>query len=629
MTQKFADHLLFTCIDDSEPLKERGEINNDGTLSKNLGAQASELLAALLEETTIILVNSSLVHYLTRYLKEVNDNPWYLAKKINPQNWIKKKIDNYIYLLIPKFYAMSLPSYDKISGEILSKSPYTQDEVALGLKLTKKPDISDADFLDPTKHPDKKSYKRHQRKSILESVIETPHETAIYTTEIIYELSWISSQITKSLNDIFITNQEYANIAPSDSEIIPRWVVIASGHGSTPLFMKDKIKDLEKFLIKVAKSGGQAPKVTQKLEKLRTLHAQGKQGYTGGQVAGFNSKDFGIFAQFLDKHLTTKLLFFNTCYGAQVNIQEALIDIVDDVVTETPAIKITFPMISGAFSTASTHSGIFYSGFKGGYNTLTHPIFKNFIDMLNTSVNPNNLVLLDALQNVYLLSTKRSANNIPLVKLPTTDWQPLLPKNSYITIDAAFVQQQNNQPLNLYNKYPDLKFVFPDIFVIPFPVIITTTHMPTIISKTAGNVVHGFEKILADNIPFDRFIEAFFPIEDTVDIKAFFIKKLTVSYNQKPQNFSNVILVNLPQKNESVQKLVFFDDNGTTYMLDAKNITGKNIDTLRKKADPKLYKTVQNLFTSLPREIFARPKSDVATQAIDQLAQGLQAIVAK
>jgi hypothetical protein len=129
--KKFASHMLITILDDSEPDGYRGEIIN-GKITTNLGASAYELWAALLEETSMILVNSSVVGYLMKYIEtfeaaaqkemvqekemiktfnNASNNPtikeieiilkqksdqynafFKLPTSINPQNWIKKRI---------------------------------------------------------------------------------------------------------------------------------------------------------------------------------------------------------------------------------------------------------------------------------------------------------------------------------------------------------------------------------------------------------------------------------------------------------------------------------------------------------------------------------------------------------
>lgn len=572
MQPKFASHLLMTILDDSEPVEYRSEIDAHGNLKGNLGMSATQLWAALLEETGIIIVNSSVVRYLMQYIATFEQaaqidgtqysNLFSLPQKIAPQNWLKKKISDELYVLVPKKYAATLPTYTKLKNLDLSKSSYTLEELALGIKLKNKTDISDKDFMSVDFHKKKDEYGKHKRESIIEK------QGGI--TTITYELSWISDHFIKNINNIFITQQEYQKNSPSVSDAVPRFIVATFGHGSTYRSIEEKIKELQKY------SG---PKVTEKIQRLQKLYEKGKRGYTGGQVAGLNSKDFGTFAKFCENNLVVKLIFLNTCYGAEVNLHEALVDTAEDITGELPKLSFSFPIISGAFSTAKAYTSVLTKG--GGTSTQTTygpnkkiikqevtkkpkylavPVFQKFLDVLNTSTTPNHALFIDALQHIYLLYTQTGAyNNIPMIKEGSQPWQPLLAQGTYFTIDQQMVQKQGTQPLTLSNK---VDLVFPDVFYTPFPLIMSASKMPTFISKTAGDAGHEFATIKASNFKFSDFIKAFFTIPDLADTKAFFIKNLEVmNKNGTAITLNDILIINYARRNEPIQKLVFWTDS--------------------------------------------------------------------
>lgn len=91
LAQPFASEIVLIIIDDTEP----SGVTRDGQLKRyeGLGAAGTDLLTALYEEECIIIVSSSVVQYVMRYIKDISSNPFDLHPKpvIKPQNWIKKK----------------------------------------------------------------------------------------------------------------------------------------------------------------------------------------------------------------------------------------------------------------------------------------------------------------------------------------------------------------------------------------------------------------------------------------------------------------------------------------------------------------------------------------------------------
>lgn len=640
---QFADRLVLVCLDESEPAANRQEINNQGNLTNRLGAIASAFLAAFLEKQSIIIVNSSIIHYTMRYLAEISPNPLNITNyQIEPNKWIKKKITDYLYVLVPHDYMTQLSNYNKISAN---------DDLVFGLKLSDKQDMNDADFVNPLKHSSNKQYQKHKR----ESIIKLPNGQ----TKTTYFLSWISDHFIKNLNNIFITNTEYQQKNATD--LIPKTIFINAGHGTWPKSIQEKIEELEFF---------GATENAEKITYLKKLLAKGKQTYSGGEMAGFNTKDFALFTHFKAKELKTVLDFSNTCFGAEANFEEAFSDIKEDMM-ELSSTIFPFPIISGAISTAPAIGTITINkkmSVQDVYDPLTRttqsivvaetksivcPVFKNFFDMLNTTKNPSRDLLIDALQQIYqFYFQSKQYINIPIIKEADKPWEPLLKQNEYIFLDDAEVKKQNGKTYDPYKQKPDFNLILTQAFDINCPLLISKAQPPVFISTVPGNSLHHFTEIQAPNTKFSDFISAFFTIGRLVETKAFLIDKLIVQKKSSGTiTFTNVLIINyykLPTYNivgqqieqtpAKTEQLVFLtDENGQPKKIDWMRETSPNKEnmpespTTRAEIEQQLAKFPQKLIVVKKPEVKPvkpeiKPRVKPDEKAVERLGQALYSI---
>lgn len=642
---QFATHIIITCIDDSEPSLSQGEIDQQGKLFK-LGAISSTLYMALLEEQCAIIVCSSLMHFLTRYLTEVSDNPFDLQPKktINPKNWIPVKIDNYLYLLIPHKYAASIPSYTTLTSKNFLNPTYTPEELALGLKFKNKEVISSQNFLNPLTYKQYATYPTFE----FEEITSTQGSNWIGTITEKIPSSWISHHFIKHFviraplifthktvalvnhgrSTILITNEEYRELFPKLSEtelnkIIPQPIILAEGHGSPYSSLQQKIEELEMAQIR---NNILESEFTKKLDHLKKLYTQGKKSYRGGNIAGFNPKDFGTFTHFLAYNTATKLLFFNTCFGNEVNIQEALHDIEGEAAVELSNTVFPFPIITGAMtnSTAISETQVLESanvdldtGEKFDIKKyFTKPIFKKFFDTLNTSASPSHDLLLQALDFIYSISPKN--NNIPFIKEGTRPWQPLLPAKKFFSITPEFVQKQKT-PIDLSQQMTLPDMILVEAYDIPTPFIINNSTIPFIFSSIPGDAVHTFAEIQAPQVTADVFFKSFFPLQDLKETKAFIIKKLTVlDKSNKPTILNNVMIVNYMPPQGHSKKLVYVNGKLHSYALqkDQKTVV------LTELVDQSLLYAIKSDLAQFPKT-FLRPQPKTSVLPLQPIDSNL------
>lgn len=592
--QEHATHMILTMLDDSEPALFREEVDQNGRLQENLGAVATALLVALLEEQSILIVNSSVVNYLLRYLQEVSDNPLDLIplKKINPNNWIKKKISDYLYILIPKEHS----SFKNISRyEELKKNNFhmfDEQELALGIKFKSLKNINDGDFMKPLYHPDVTHYPLKEQAEEIEL-------TRSYVT-FTRGLSWISSHFIGYLDNLFISKTKYNNFL----HCMPHFIVIADGHGSHYYPVTRRIQMLEKY--------GQEARL--EIKRLKKMLSSGQVAYSGGALAGFNSKDFGAFVTFLAEHSSVKLLFFNTCYGAEVNTQEAL-----------DGIALPFAVVSGALSSGTSRIRVERETVRNDQRelkvSLTKPVFKNFFEHLAKNAIQSDEVVVKALEHIYPFVQKKddSYNNIPSIKRPGERWK-VLERPNIITFDEAFLQKQRGNPLDvsllLENKtamsnalaktspYPTV--ILLRTATIPCELMLSgkrSIESPAFISMLPGDTLHRFIKINAHTFLISEFFRAFFKIPDLQENKTFVIDALIVKNDMKGvlQSSEEVVhLKNVVISSEAdhstttalLKKSIYFEYNNTGWFVVTQGENPPLVQSIKKIATPEKIKQI-------------------------------------
>ena len=585
----FATQLILMCIDDTEPSLELHQLHEDGALDKNaiLGASGIDLLTALYQESCIIIVTASVVSYLMRYLHEVSSNPFKLNPElfIKPENWIKKKVTEYLYILIPKKYITTRTNHSSL--ESYTNSIYTAEELTLGISFVSKEDINDIDFMSPAYHKKNSDYPKKIEPDIVGS------------SKIDIAVPWVSSHVIEQLPSIFIACSNYSN-----QKYIPNSVILLFGHGSKYISLDDRIALMKN--LKISQNFG--PKIDDEIKKLEQRKQNGEKVYSAGTIGGLRRNDFGRLIEFLTSTIRTPLLFARTCFSSEINLEAALQMITPE--NSIVSINPSFPLLSGAISSA-----IVLAGYKVSVDEdrrlLTFPLYNDFFATFNTYAATDDERIFNALQFIYFFYKKyKSYNNIPIIKYPNQPWRALeitkvvitlnekmQPSHNVLDISPFFAQKKVAQLTKSCNPPPieeflSYNFAYPNILLlkeatIPFELTISgksPIDLPAFISQIPGDAVHHLTKINAATYNLTRVFESFFPIEKLEDNKTFIIDELIakndltiLSYDLgKALSVYHVVLKNTfdPYKKTSHKSVYFETPDGKKWS--AENISMSN-----------------------------------------------------
>lgn len=527
-TPKFATQLIVTIIDDYEPSSEHNHIDKNNNLTLILGPCTKTLLAALLQEECIIIVNSSVMHYLMHYLNTFNchDNPFnlYPAKKIEPSHWIKKKIDDYLYVFIPKNYAENRYNYKQLK-KLSFAHIYDLQELTLGIKIHASQTLSDNAFMQAETYMLKDQYK---------------------TAANAENISWISEHCSEQLDKIFIKKSEYENLI----DYAPRSIIIAEGHGTRAY----------------------PPRFS-------------------GILAGFNTKDFGTFVTFLENNLSIKLLLLNSCYGSPAIIDETLQSAQQQPSFPIISAALCNAQSCGGIETYETWKrtrknisqiSLAKPVFKDFFNVLyphenpSNKVFLQAIDHIYGRSQKNDT----------------NYNNIPSIKQPGQPWKLfektyiltldetfLGTHNEKTFLDVSLLLKNNREydSHNVRDTYPYI--ILLDAPEIPHELILSGQNpidMPAFIPLRAGESIYHFTKIDAHTFCLSSCFEAFFKIPDLYENKTCIIDELLAINNcaHMPHDgecitIKNVIITNATGRyHEKPKKSVTFEYDGIKWAAD-------------------------------------------------------------
>lgn len=628
-------------IDDSEPNPQNGDIYSNGTLSRDLAASAQDLYACLLEENTIIITTSSLVHYLMRYLKEVGTNPLDIRQKptIKPNNWIKIPQNDYIYLLIPKKYAEKRPNYSLWKLADLSKSKYSAEELTLGLKLIKKKQMGDDDFMKAEYHAPATKYKRR--------IITTHIEE--------FDASWISEELMRHLYDIFILKEEYFNMFSASIQnqtlmtMIPHTAVILTGHGGYYTSIDQQIATLH--------SWGNDSEIRQEIARLEQLKKGGKKIYRSGQIGGLYPGDFAYLVYFMSHHLTTTILFVNSCFASGLNIQEALNSLTKFEEQALTPQKINFPIITGASTNAYIYGGASVDSIRDAQGNWTwymeRPNVALFIKSLNDALKITDPVLLNSLPYVYNFYSKGSSfSNIPSVKFLNEPWRFIRIPKTIVNLDEIYTPNIEQFDVSTYFKIASGKssgqHFYSNVLLlgleqVPTDLVISGQNnidLPAVISSVPGDSVHHIRKIDAHCFAFSECIASFFSVSNLHENKIFIIDEYEArndvdwQSNQGATTFTNLILINSwdSTTKEPPHTEGYFMYQGKAwkaYKADPENPTFIcKLDNDQQRIETLLKKYLITPFKKPTKQPPARPKPQepIDRKAIDDLARALFAL---
>jgi len=613
--EKFATQIVQFFLN-SNP---EDEIIFENNQPKETGAISNELLAALNQEESIIIVNSSLISWIMAYvsddniLKDEDDEKNRISKKrffknFWPKNWIKRKINHELYVLIPKEYIQTRSNFVALNKLDTNKLMYSKEELAVGIKwVTDEKNIfDDNDFMESYNH----------------------ENTPLYHEE-------LDNLLINNLDKIFIKKSEYYKYFPKLSEkelleLMPQSVVIVSGHGSPYVSLKQEISNIKNKNIE--KKENEEIEI-KKLEKLRS---EGEIAHSGGIIAGLSAEAFGKFIAYISQNLIIKLLFFSTCYGTEVNIQKALEATAKNLDQKLTSLSFPFPIISGALSASPTTS---YSNLS---SDAPFPDLKDFLTVLTETQRPSEQQIAQALQYIYKIELKKY-NNIPIIKYKDLPWLIMdLPFGTIANIDEILTKTHDPKtPLDISTFFKGKKRnknkksrlyedkIYPQIIaikaaMIPFELKISEDvnnyfYQPYFISTIPGDSLQTIESIDASEFSLSQILSAFMPMSELKEYKIFNVKKITAVniYKQLGKDTIKkiVLTTNVWTINGPDQHVVLFEYNNKFWFFDvSKNEEPKEISSEEfKKILSELPEIIQKKsrdLTEIKNLKFKKPKTE-------------------
>lgn len=376
--------------------------------------------------------------------------------------------------------------------------------------------------------------KINHMKTVQAGAIKKPeqhYETATYFMENLWN-------VLEEKSHIFVTNREYPL---SFKKIIPQWVIYIDGHG-----------------------------------------------VLGKQVANLTIHDFKKFLDFLETKISTRLLYYSTCFGAGETNEKLYKNLKDDVEK-----TYSFAIITQALTDAVVENLPLYVVLKGGELQIDTVVdYGAFLDCFMTSDVIDYRLISSSLLSPELEDAPNSC--LPQIKFPGLTWFSVIDSERVVSIGPvlAFARKNTLDIEKFFRKRREklqLLGILLYTAVIPFEVIIDAKNPagepPAIISMIPGKAVHHIKKITSDTHKWTSLLESFLHIEDLEPEKIFIVDEVTVRGETEDEAVTVFGVIIHLTKHENV---TYFLYNGALY-----KIIGSSIDmtkaTLLSAREKELY----------------------------------------
>ncbi len=221
------------------------------------------------------------------------------ATPFKKDDWIIKKVSDYIYILIPKTYIEHVRSIKLPKNKRNFVTTLSKDELRIGLKIDKMTTMSYENAVNPTKH--KLSFDSNKYQQLLKDK-DIKNFTQLKRLNIVQpEATVISKHFIKVLSDIFVTQWDLIdkskNIEKTEKNralYLHSWHIYLDGHGSPS-----------------------TPGVLQEINfygrKIRVEFAY---------LAGIEFLAFREWLSFLNNSINTEFFFYESCYSGGQHLKK-------------------------------------------------------------------------------------------------------------------------------------------------------------------------------------------------------------------------------------------------------------------------------------------------------------------
>lgn len=266
--------------------------------------------------------------------------------------------------------------------------------------------------------------------------------------------------------------------------------------------------------------------------------------------------DFRKLLDFLATKITTRLLFYNSCYAAGLNAQEIY-------KSSESAIQQTYPfaIITQALTDASVSKEPIYA-----FDTQLI-VAENFTAFLKKIRSPHSIDYENVTQDIgspHLPASKSytfSFGSLAQIKLPGLEWFSVLESHKNIVSIGSILSKTRapSKPLDVVKFFKtDPRGILLYGASLSFDLIIDSKNLEAIISMIPGPATHAIKKIIAPKKSIEQVLSWFTRIEDLKVKKIFFIENIN-------NEVMNVLICNEYDGKNSL-RYGFFDSKGTIFM---------------------------------------------------------------
>ncbi len=468
-----------------------------------------------------------------------------ICNNVPYNNWLIKKVDSEIYLLVPKKYLDKLQiSYKDI--RYLNSKTLTDTELKLGLKVNH---LIDANFTD---------------RDLLEG--------------------------TRARNQDFISSLDKIFVSKSNNKYKNTWSIYCGGHGtydSAEKMFLPQLKILKKYYKEESRKNPNQEyfrnlsMIQTKINDIKPYikaYMFNNLKHLNGTIISLAKTQFQKLLKFFNDNIDTAFLYYTSCYSGGINLLEPYTEnskplILDyDIALGTLAENISlqhvaFLTIPDFFNINGTLSRNLsdFSVNKRSLRVKTALNFKKYFKSLRIGNHKDLKGLQSIILNVnpYFYSYNGQTkidyiSNIPSVRFRNSSYFQTLDNQEICMINGI-------NSMNQINLNKDVVLLGADYIQGTLNIIKSPS---CIVSILPGNLSHVIERVTAPNLSLKNIIKPFLFLKDLKAPKIFWIKELVCS------NSFDMQFLNLPYKKD----LILYDVIIMRNVLNSEKLNSNHFD---------------------------------------------------
>lgn len=322
-------------------------------------------------------------------------------------------------------------------------------------------------------------------------------------------------------------------------------------------------------------------------------------GYTGGITVSLEKEDFKKLLNFLQNKIICRLLVYNTCFSAGLNL-----DIIYKDVESMTHTTYSFPIVMNALSDAAASAMEPHVKVDKNGDLLLDSGDRSLTTFFAAAAQPEIVHYRDLLRHIF--GSVVDPNDTPQIKMPGLPWFSVLGRDQVVGIgDILATSRDAHTPLAIktfFKSNPRILLLY--AADVPFEIQLNSD-IESIVSMVPGDAIHSIEAISSTTKKAEDIVALFMKIEMLGVNKLFFIKEI----EGFDKTIHNVIVLytklgNDPSEDTYSCKAYFMVDQ-TPFIkpsLDARARSLVQKHTVKRK-DIRNYQQLLQLATNQPQHI--------------------------